>query len=163
MSQVKEFSTFLRVGRCLGSRKSLPWQALQQSQASVLCAHTLSFVRAHRREWLRAGGRLVTGAVLPEFPPAHQLAMLGGCNRWWLWHPCLLIRQEIIPFCSLSAVFIWSCSFIYDLLGRLLSLSKFRFPWVQCKCCALHLCPRLLRDVIEITNLYKCLEKSIKM
>lgn len=44
-------------------------------------------------------------------------------------------------------------SYLYDILGRLLSLSKFRFPWVQCNCCALHLCPRLLRDVIEITNL----------
>ena len=25
---------------------------------------------------------------------AHWL-MLEGCNHWWLWHPCLLIWQEI--------------------------------------------------------------------
>ena len=26
---------------------------------------------------------------------AHQLTIGGGCNRWWLWHPWLLIWQEI--------------------------------------------------------------------
>ena len=29
---------------------------------------------------------------------AHELIIPGGCNHWWLWHPCSLIWQEIFHF-----------------------------------------------------------------
>ena len=33
----------------------------------------------------------------------HRLT-LEGCNCWWLWHPCLLIRQEIFHFSQMFAL-----------------------------------------------------------
>lgn len=29
---------------------------------------------------------------------AHQVTLHGGCNRWWLLPPCLLIWPEVVPF-----------------------------------------------------------------
>ena len=43
---------------------------------------------------------------------AHQVAILGGCNHWWLCHPCLLIWQEIFQFsrqCYVIAAGLLSC------------------------------------------------------
>ena len=50
VSQVKEFSIFLCMGRCksLGSLKSFLWCAPEVSGASILCFHILSFLRAHQ-------------------------------------------------------------------------------------------------------------------
>ena len=82
ISQVKEFSAFLCMGRCksLGSLKSFLWYAPQLLGANILCfIHILSFLRAHHREWLQWW--LLDGwhSFLPEFPrssPAH--------HPWWL-------------------------------------------------------------------------------
>ena len=66
ISQVKEFSAFLCMGRCksLGSLKSFLWYAPQLSGASILCFHTLSFLRAHRcREWLQSDGSQMAGIL----------------------------------------------------------------------------------------------------
>ena len=75
ISQVKEFSTFLYMGRCrsLGSLKSFLWYAPQLSEARILCFHILSSLKAHQ-------------------------LMLEGYNHWWLWHPYLLTWQEIPHF-----------------------------------------------------------------
>ena len=63
MSQVKEFSTFLCMGRCksLGSLKSFLLYASQRSGASIRIFHTsphphppLQLLNAHCGEWLMA-------------------------------------------------------------------------------------------------------------
>lgn len=53
--------------------KTVPWYEPQPSQASILYFPVLNFLRAH------------------------QLT-LEGCNHWGLWHPCLLVWQEIFHF-----------------------------------------------------------------
>ena len=90
--QVKEFSTFLCVGRCktLGSLKSFLLYASQLSGASILCFHILSFLRAQCREWLQSDG-CWTASILSFLSSfrAHQLSIHGsgnqggivGCNR----------------------------------------------------------------------------------
>ena len=86
LSQVKEFSAFLCVGRCksLVSVKQLLWYAYYLPGPSILCFHILSFL------W------------------AHQLTIYGSCNRWqkaMYDSLCLLIWQEILYFSTLY--FIW--------------------------------------------------------
>ena len=68
ISQVKEFSTFLCMGRCksLSSLKAFLWCAPQLLGASILCFLILSFFRVHCRggrvlQHLTAGWR----AILP--------------------------------------------------------------------------------------------------
>ena len=59
ISQVKEFSAFLCMGRCksLGSLKSFLGYAPQLSGASILFSHPkLLFFRAQLKEWLQSGG-----------------------------------------------------------------------------------------------------------
>ena len=86
MSQVKEFSAFLCMGRCksLGSLKSFLWYAPRLSGASVRC-----FLRAP----LGSGCSLMAARWQVFFVSflsslrAHQLTISGGCNCLWLWHP----------------------------------------------------------------------------
>ena len=61
--------------------------------------------------------RLQVVAFLCSFG-AHQLTFHGGCNRWWLWHPCLLMWQEIFNFsefcnffffCDIALKYCFSC------------------------------------------------------
>ena len=61
----------------------------------VPCDFSLpEFFRAPHREWLQPDDWQITGIpLLPE--------CLGGWNHWWLWHPCLLIWQEIFHFSRL--------------------------------------------------------------
>ena len=40
----------------------------------------------------------------------HQLT-LKGCSLWWLWHPCLLIWQEIVHFSVHKTI----CSFTWKM------------------------------------------------
>ena len=56
ISQVKEFSTFLYMGRCrsLGSLKSFLGYAPQLSEARILCFHILSSLKAHGSCWKAA-------------------------------------------------------------------------------------------------------------
>ena len=58
ISQVKELSAFLCMGRCksLGSLKSFLWCAPLLSGASILCFLILSFFRAYLGEWLQSDG-----------------------------------------------------------------------------------------------------------
>ena len=58
MSQIKEFNAFLYTERCksLGSLQSFLWYAPQLSEASILCVHILSFLRAPCRQWLQSDG-----------------------------------------------------------------------------------------------------------
>ena len=73
-SQVKEFSTFLCMGRCksLGWLKSFLLQAFQLFCVSILCFHILSSVGAYRREWLKPDDCQIAGSVLfPGCPEAH--------------------------------------------------------------------------------------------
>ena len=94
ISQVKEFSAFLCMGRCksLGSLKSFPSYASQLSGASILCF-------SHPELTLESSCNLmaVSWQVFFSFLSALWLT-LEGWNRWWLWHLCLLIRQEIFHF-----------------------------------------------------------------
>ena len=77
----------------------------------VFCVfHTLSFSEVHHREWLPdhrdSSSRVTLGA---------QELILEGCSPWWRWHPCLLIRQEILYFSRFSSVQL-SCSVVSDSL-----------------------------------------------
>ena len=78
-SQVKEFSTFLCIGRCngLGSLKSAPSYASQLSGASILCCHIL------------ASSRLPVGSGCSLMAP-------GSCrsSSWMPW------RAEIADDCD---------------------------------------------------------------
>ena len=58
MSQVKEFSAFLSMGRCkrLGSRQSSLWYGPQLPVAGIPVFSSLSSLRAHRTEWLQFDG-----------------------------------------------------------------------------------------------------------
>ena len=64
------------MGRCesLDALKSFPWSAAQLSGVSILYFHILSSLRAH------------------------QLALRGDCNCWWLWHPLLTDEAGHNPF-----------------------------------------------------------------
>ena len=101
ISQVKEFSAFLCMGKCksLGSVKSFLWYVPQLSGASFLRFHILSFLRVHHGEWLQPDGCQMADilSILSSLR-AQQLTIHGGCNCWWLWHPCLLVWQEIFRF-----------------------------------------------------------------
>ena len=54
ISSVKEFNTFLYMGRCksLGSSKEVFWYASQLSGVYILCFHTLSHLGVHHWEQL---------------------------------------------------------------------------------------------------------------
>ena len=66
ISQVKEFSSFLYMGRfkCLGSLKSFPSYAAPLSGGSILCFSHSEFLCAHHREWLQPSGCQVAGILL---------------------------------------------------------------------------------------------------
>ena len=67
----------------------------QLSGASILCFQS----------WVSSGLTVGNGWSLmaaregilsfPSSLRAHRLTISSGYNRWWLWHPCLLIWQEI--------------------------------------------------------------------
>ena len=63
----------------------------------VSCFHILSFSELT----VGSGCSLITARKqtfsLLSSLKAH-LVILEGCNCWWLWHPCLLIWQEIFHF-----------------------------------------------------------------
>ena len=96
ITQVKEFSTLLCMGRCksLGSLKSFLWYAPELS-GPVSCFHILSF------SWLTKGSDCSLMATRWQIflflnsLSTHQLT-LEDCNGWWLWHPCLLIQKELL-------------------------------------------------------------------
>ena len=89
------------MGKCksLGSVKSFLWYVPQLSGASFLRFHILSFLRVHHGEWLQPDGCQMADilSILSSLR-AQQLTIHGGCNCWWLWHPCLLVWQEIFRF-----------------------------------------------------------------
>ena len=73
-SQVKEFSTFLCMGRCKsrGWLNSLLLQASQLFCVNILCFHILSSFGAYCREWLKPDDCQIAGIVLfPGCPQAH--------------------------------------------------------------------------------------------
>ena len=83
ISQVKELSAFLCVGRGkgLGSLKSVLWCAPHLTGAQLLCVHIPSLLRARSGAWLKSDDCQAAGSssFLPEFPqgsPAH--------HWWWL-------------------------------------------------------------------------------
>ena len=100
--QVKEFSTFLCMGRCksLGLLKSFLLYAPQHlGLVSKVYTHWASFPQGSL--WEVA---IVWWLLDSRYSPvqAHWLT-LEGCSCWLLWHPCLLIWQEIFHFsCPLS-------------------------------------------------------------
>ena len=53
------------MGRCqsLGTLKSSFWYAPHLSGASIPCFHTLSFLRAHHKEWLQSDGCQMAGIL----------------------------------------------------------------------------------------------------
>ena len=64
---------------------------------------------------------------------------LEGWNSWWLWHPCLLIRQEILHSALGVSYKIWNC----DKLKSILFLLYFLFSKIYffqdcfvCSCCS---------------------------
>ena len=99
ISQVKEFSAFLCKGRCKsrGSLKSFLWYAPQLSGASILCFHILSFLRAHRWEWLLMAARWQV-----FFPSWVSSELTSSRGRAAIADDCdilrLLIWQEIFHF-----------------------------------------------------------------
>ena len=66
ISQVKEFSSFLCMGRfkSLGSLKSFPSYSAQLSGGSMLWFSHSEFLSAHHREWLQPNGCQVAGILL---------------------------------------------------------------------------------------------------
>ena len=102
ISQVKEFSAFLCMGRCksLGSLKSYLWYAPQLSGVSILSFLILSFLRVHRWGWLRwLPGRWTwqwAAHLSPSWVPSGLTVWvavmwwLDGCNVL-----CLLVWQAI--------------------------------------------------------------------
>ena len=103
ISQVKELSTFLCMGRCksLGSRKSCLWYVPQLSGASIMYFHITSFFRVHHREWLQSHGCWIADILFfPEFPQGSTVNHPGGCNCQWLWHPSFTQMARNIPFFS---------------------------------------------------------------
>ena len=97
-SPLKEFSTFLWMGRCksLGSLKSLLWYAPQLSVAWILCFLILSLFRVHPQGWLP---RVTAAAVCW----AAVMWRFDGCNI-----PSLLIWQATISIDNGSMVMLAS-------------------------------------------------------
>ena len=54
------------------------------------------FFRAHCRKWLQTDGCWYCS--LSWLSLGLRNSHLEGQNHWWLWHPCLLILQEILHF-----------------------------------------------------------------
>ena len=119
ISQVKEFRAFLYMGRCkrLGSlEESSLSHASQPSWPSILCFHIPSCLGAHCQEWVQPDGWYSFPSRVPSG------LTLEGWAPWWLWHPCLLIRQETLHFSTCNffrekAVFVavgffhyWCCA-----------------------------------------------------
>ena len=98
LSQVKKFRLF---SVCKDARIWAHWNHPFDTHLSYLgpvsCFHILSFLSSGLSGGtgcsLRAGILLLS--EFPQSSPAHHC---GGCNCWWLWHPCLLIWQEIFHF-----------------------------------------------------------------
>ena len=87
--------------KSLGSLKSFLWSAPQLPGASILYFHVLSFLRAHHREWLQEVATiwwLLDDRYSFLSWVSSGWLTLEGCNHWGLWHPCLLIWQEISHF-----------------------------------------------------------------
>ena len=104
LPQVKEFSTFLYMGRCkgLGSLKSVLFIYISAIWGPVSCnfSHP-EFFRSPCREWLYPDGCWITQARF------YFTSVLEGWDCWWLWHPCLLIWQEIFHFSDAFIKRIW--------------------------------------------------------
>ena len=98
-SQVNEWRAFLCMGRRKnpGSLKSFLWCAPQLSGASILFFHILSSSGLTIKSactLMAARWQVFFTAWVPF--RAHKLTIHDSCNCWWLWHPCLLIWQEIL-------------------------------------------------------------------
>ena len=86
ISQVKEFSTLLCMGRCksLGSLKSF-FPCISWGHAPCTFSHP-EFPWAHLREWLQSDSCQTRGIFLLSEHP----------GNWWLYHLGLLIWQETL-------------------------------------------------------------------
>ena len=115
ISQVKEFSAFLCMGSCksLGSLKPFLSYTSQLSGFSILVFLILSSLV------------LIIGSgcsLVPARPQAlfsflgalrAQKFTFGGPDRWWLWHPRLLIWQEIFHFSAFYPLYFVSVNIFY--------------------------------------------------
>ena len=101
ISQVKEIGAFLRMGRCrrLGSLKFISY-ASQLSWASILSFFPPSWAPLGLTIGNSCGLMATRSQIFFSFLSALRVQQhtLEGHNGWWLWHPCLLIRQEIFYF-----------------------------------------------------------------
>ena len=98
-SQIKEFSSLLSMGRCkrLGSLKSFLWYAPQLSGASFLCfSHPESLLSSGLTIGIGCSLKAARWQVFSFLSSLRaQWLTLEDCYHCWLWHPCLLIWQEI--------------------------------------------------------------------
>ena len=107
----------------------------QLYEANILCLHILSSLVAHHREWLHLH---LMAAI--SFRGSSSWVPLGlileHCSHWWLWHPCLLIWQEILRFLEKamaphSSTLAWKIPWTEE-PGRLQSMGsrRVRHDWV---------------------------------
>ena len=82
-------------GKRQESRFTFPY-ASQLYEANILCFHILSSLVAHHREWLHLRLMPATSCRCSSWVPLGLI--LESCSHWQLWHPCLLIWQEILCF-----------------------------------------------------------------
>ena len=106
ISYVKKFSAFLCMGRC----KSLGSLEVFLSYPSQLSGVSIQYFSHPELPWgswqgLAAGSQKFFSLL--SALRAYQLT-LDCWNPWWLWHPCLLIWQEIVHFSYLKIVWIWN-------------------------------------------------------
>ena len=101
-----------------GLTETLLWYSLSYLGLAV---SVLSFLRAHHGEWLWSD-RCSTDSRCSSWVSSGLTAHIcGGWDCWWLWHPCLLIWQEILYFHCLSLLFFsWlhlTCGILVPQLG----------------------------------------------
>ena len=115
ISQVKEFRTFLCMGRfkSLGSLKLILLYVSQLTwgQCPVFFTSWASLGLTIGSAWsLKAARSQVLFSFLSA-PRAHQ-ATLEACKHWLLWHPCLLM-QEIFLFLAAISNYDWTYEIKY--------------------------------------------------
>ena len=108
ISQVKEFSTFLCIGRCksLSSLESfLPYASQLSGPVSFIVHIWSSSVLTVGNDCRLMATRSHRYSSPSWVPWGLRSSHLEDHNYWWLWHPSLLIRQEI--FHSSVWKFVW--------------------------------------------------------
>ena len=126
--QAKEFRTFVCMGRCksLDSLRSFLWYAPRLLGPVSYIFHILSSSESP----LESGYYLMATTWFFSF-----LGALKGWNRWQLWHPCLLIWQEIFQFALARSWWrgLKECGPLEKGMANHFSILALRTPWTVWK------------------------------